>query len=180
MNATANLKNDHIHILKLTEVMERILENQEPDISHLEEIVSLIRNFADGLHHAKEEKLLFPKMVSKGFSYQQGPVAVMMSDHEQGRKFVKGMSDNILLYKGGNKAALAAIRENMQGYVELIRSHIAKEDIVLFRLADNFLSSEEQSTLLEEFEKAEKQSVSGSDSEGFAIRIDTLVQFYFL
>ena len=53
--ATQNLENDHQHILKLIEVMEAIVKITEPTISHLEEVVALIRQFADGLHHAKEE-----------------------------------------------------------------------------------------------------------------------------
>lgn len=178
MKATANLENDHIHILKLTCVMESILGSQNPDISHMEEIVGLIRNFADGLHHAKEEKLLFPKMVSKGFSFQQGPVAVMMSDHEQGRKFVKGMADNIALYKAGNTWVLSAIHENMRGYVELLRSHIAKEDQILFRLADNFLSPEEQAALLEEFVKTDTLSLAGATSADFVKKIDSMALAY--
>jgi hemerythrin-like domain-containing protein len=178
MKATANLENDHIYILKLTSVMQSILGNKEPDTSHLEEIVSVIRNFADGLHHAKEEKLLFPKMVSKGFSYQQGPIAVMMSDHEQGRKFAKSMADNTALYKAGDKSVLEAIYASMKGYVGLLRSHIAKEDQILFRLADNFLSSEEQAELLEEFEKTDKLSFTGTDSAGFVKKIDSLALAY--
>jgi hemerythrin-like domain-containing protein len=180
MKATANLENDHIHILKLTGVMESILESKEPDTSLLDEILNLISNFADGLHHVKEEQHLFPKMVSKGFSYQQGPVAVMMSDHEQGRRFVKGMADSIALYKAGNKSVLGAVYENMRGYVKLLRSHIDKEDHVLFRLADNFLSSDEQTELLEEFEKTDRHSLSGTDSAGYVRNINKLALAYHL
>ena len=48
--ATQNLENDHQHILKLIAVMEEIVRQGEPNISHLEEMVELIRKFADGLH----------------------------------------------------------------------------------------------------------------------------------
>ncbi len=65
--ATQNLENDHMHILRLIGVMERIIVNGNPNIEHLETIVKVIREFADGLHHAKEEQLLFPLMVQKGF-----------------------------------------------------------------------------------------------------------------
>jgi hemerythrin-like domain-containing protein len=71
MKATSDLENDHVYILKLCDIMEKITHEERPDISHLEDIVDLIRSFADGLHHRKEEDLLFPKMSEKGFHYTQ-------------------------------------------------------------------------------------------------------------
>ena len=110
--ATQNLENDHVQILRLIGVMERIAGTSDPDVEHLEMIVKVIREFADGLHHAKEEQLLFPLMVQKGFSNQTGPVAVMLHDHEEGRNFVKGIAENILLYKSGETSASQGIFSN--------------------------------------------------------------------
>jgi len=104
-NATQNLEDDHLHILRLIEIMAVMSKQPKPTIADLEEVVELIRQFADGLHHAKEEKLLFPLMAEKGFSLQHGPVAVMLMDHEQGRVYVKGMAEGIKLYKNGQKDA---------------------------------------------------------------------------
>ena len=98
-SATQNLENDHVHILLLIDVMVEMIKLPEPKVSDLEEVVELIRKFADGLHHAKEENLLFPLMAEKGFSLEQGPVAVMLMEHEQGRRFVKGMTENLVLFK---------------------------------------------------------------------------------
>ncbi len=176
--ATANLENDHVHILRLIDVMEQITQKNEANVEHLETIVSLIRNFADGLHHAKEEKLLFPKMVEKGYSFQQGPIAVMMQDHEQGRNFVKGIAENLQHYKTGNTSVLSVIYTNMIGYIELLRGHIAKENNVLFRMADNALTSHEQQMLLSEFEKVEKNHVCGSVVNDCINKIVSLTKEY--
>ena len=148
--ATKNLEDDHVHILKLIDVMEHITHTENPDVNHLEKIVYIIRNFADGLHHAKEENLFFPLLAEKGFSPTQGPVAVMLHEHVLGRNFVKGMADNITLFKSGNKAALSEIFRNMNGYSEFLRNHISKENNILFRMADNALSESDQNNLLEQ------------------------------
>mgnify|MGYP000474671764 FL=1 len=66
--ATQNLENDHIYILRLTDVMLAMVEKQSVNTEHFELVINLIRNFADGTHHAKEEDLLFPLMGEKGFS----------------------------------------------------------------------------------------------------------------
>ncbi|MCU0363110.1 MAG: hemerythrin domain-containing protein [Bacteroidales bacterium] len=178
MKATTNLEDDHVHILRLIDVMEQVTMKPGANTDHLETIVGLIKNFADGLHHNKEEILLFPKMVEKGFSFHQGPVAVMMNDHVQGRAFVKGMADNIALLKDGNRAALSAIYENMKGYIELLRAHIAKENNVLFRMADNVLSDSEQQSLLEEFVKINDSPVCGKHLENCIDQINFLDSIY--
>lgn len=176
--ATKNLEDDHVHILRLIDVMEYITRSENPDISHLESIVDIIRNFADGIHHAKEENLFFPFLAERGFSTTQGPVAVMLQEHMQGRNFVKGIADNITLYKNGNKEALNEIYRNMTGYAELLRNHIGKENNILFRMADRVLSESDHLNLLGKFEEAERNHVSTAGSEDYIERIQNLVSLY--
>ena len=177
-NATKNLEDDHVYILKLIDVMEIMTESVEPVVPDLEEAVELIKNFADGLHHAKEESLLFPLMAERGFSTKQGPVAMMLHEHTLGRNFVKEMSENIALFKNGDISALALIYSNMLGYGELLRNHIAKENNVLFKMADNALSESDQESLFIQFQKVENQSLSNNQKSDFIARIGKLAQVY--
>jgi hemerythrin-like domain-containing protein len=176
--ATKNLEDDHIHILKLIEVMERVIGSEKPDVSHLESIVDIIRNFADGLHHAKEENEFFPFLSKRGFSLSQGPVAVMLHEHIQGREFVKGIADNISLYKGGNNSALGRIYSNMAGYAELLKNHIGKENNILFRMADRALSETDNQELLKQFAEAEKTHEAAYPSADYINRIEQLASSY--
>jgi hemerythrin-like domain-containing protein len=176
--ATKNLEDDHVHILKLIQVMERVIGTENPDVSHLESIVDIIRNFADGLHHAKEENQFFPFLAGRGFSLTQGPVGVMLNEHVQGREFVKGMAVSIDLYKGGNVSALGRIYSNMAGYAELLHNHINKENNILFRMADNALSEEDHRELLNQFEEAGKNYSSGASSGDYIKMIENLASLY--
>ena len=134
--ATQNLENDHVHILRLTDIMLEMVEQKCTETDHFELVVNLIRKFADGLHHAKEEELLFPLLGEKGFSPEQGPVAVMLMEHVQGRNFVKGISDGIVELKKGKSGAIQLVYENLSGYAILLQNHISKENNILFRMAD--------------------------------------------
>lgn len=176
--ATQNLENDHVQILRLIEVMEKITESSVPNVEHLEMIVKIIREFADGLHHAKEEQLLFPLMVQKGFSTTSGPVAVMLHDHAEGRNFVKGMAEGISQYKQGNSVALKHIFTNMLGYANLLKNHIGKENNVLFRMADNVFSAAEQESLLLDFTKVENNQENNKSKDDFVAMIDSLAEIY--
>jgi hemerythrin-like domain-containing protein len=154
--ATENLENDHVYILQLTDIMEVIAESKNPDTGHIARIIEIIRNFADGIHHTKEENLLFTKLGEKGLSPYQGPVAVMLHEHTEGRNYVKGIEENLKLYKGGSSEALAGVRRNMLGYAGLLKNHISKENNILFRMADNVLSETDQASLLAAFKKVEE------------------------
>lgn len=176
--ATQNLENDHVQILRLIEVMELITQSDNPNVEHMETLVKVIREFADGLHHAKEEQFLFPLMVQKGFSNETGPVAVMLHDHVEGRNFVKGMAEKISLYKQGETTALKAIYSNMLGYADLLKNHIGKENNVLFRMADNAFTPAEQQSLLLDFTKVENDRESGQCKNDYVLMIDNLAGIY--
>lgn len=175
-SATENLENDHIYILRLTDVMEQIAQSDEPDILHIEKVVEIIRNFADGLHHTKEEEHLFPFLGEKGFSATQGPVAVMLHEHEQGRNFVRGIVENISLYRNGDRNAAGEIYLNMRGYAGLLRSHISKENNILFRMADRVLSEADHTALTEQFAAAEARN--GRGSADYIRQIEELASIY--
>jgi hemerythrin-like domain-containing protein len=176
--ATKNLEDDHVHIIKLIDVMEHITRTEDPDVSDLESVVDIIRNFADGLHHAKEENLFFPFLGQRGFSSAQGPVAVMLHEHVLGREFVKGISEGIALYKQGDKDALDGIYENMKGYAVLLRNHISKENNILFRMADRVLSEADHEQLLAGFAQAEKDHSRALSPDDYISRISRLATHY--
>jgi hemerythrin-like domain-containing protein len=176
--STKNLGDDHVHILKLTAVMEAITQLDLPATDDIENVVDVIRNFADGLHHAKEEKIFFPALGEKGFSSQQGPVAVMLNEHVQGRKFVKGIAENLESYKKGNKGNVSGIYLNMKGYADLLNNHILKENNILFRMADNALSDADQAALLEKFNIVEQNLPEGNRTADYINRIDILAKAY--
>jgi len=176
--ATQNLEADHVYILRLTDVMEKMVITISTDISHLEMVVSLIRNFADGFHHAKEENLLFPLMLEKGFSNEQGPISVMLHEHVEGRNFVKGMEAEINEYKKGKESVLPDIYANMQGYIDLLRAHIGKENNVLFRMADRVISPAEHQFLLNEFDAIEDANYGENKIQQFIIDIEGLESIY--
>jgi len=173
-----NLTNDHVHILRLTDVMERMVMSLATEAADMEMVVSLITHYADEFHHAKEENLLFPFLLQKGFSNEHGPVSVMLHDHAEGRRFVKGMASGIARYKAGDDTVLPVIYANMGGYVELLRAHIGKENNVLFKMADRVLTAADQEELLHEFEAVETNDFGNGKIRQFLADIEGLESIY--
>ncbi|HEX3007554.1 MAG TPA: hemerythrin domain-containing protein [Bacteroidales bacterium] len=130
--ATQNLMSDHDNILQLIEVMYIMAEQKSTNTDDIATVITIIKNYADGFHHAKEENLLFPSMIEKGFSKEQGPIAVMLHDHSLGRQYVQGMNTGLEQYKSGDNNALDLVYENMCNYGQLLQSHSAQENNVQF------------------------------------------------
>ena len=176
--ATQNLENDHVFIVKLTDIILSMVEKQSTNTDHFDLIINLIRNFADGTHHAKEEGFLFPLMGEKGFSPEFGPVAVMLHEHEQGRNYVKAADEAIRKFKTGNEAALQTVYENLSDYAYLLQNHIDKENNILFRMADEAFSNAEQQNMLLQFTDVENNVDREFNPENSKQKIDTLAGIY--
>ena len=176
--ATENLENDHVYILCLTDIILEMVEKRSQEIGHFELVINLIRNFADGLHHAKEENLLFPLLGEKGFSPEHGPVAVMLNEHTQGRDFVKAALNAIKEFKNGNQVELETIYENLGNYAFLLQNHISKENNILFRMADQVFSDEEQQMLLVQFDEVESNTGVDFNHVNSVQKINTLAEIY--
>jgi hemerythrin-like domain-containing protein len=116
-----------------------------------------IKGFADGCHHRKEEGVLFTAMEAAGMPSQVGPIAVMLSEHEQGRAYTRGMRRAAEQLRAGDESARADVVRNARGYAALLRQHIAKEDGVLFPMADQVIPVAAQEQVAEDFERVEHE-----------------------
>ncbi|MGC4064009.1 MAG: hemerythrin domain-containing protein [Polyangiaceae bacterium] len=97
--------------------------------------VEQFRSFLDGFHHGREEDLLFVAMQDAGFPRTQGPLAVMLSEHEMGRSRVQALAR---LGSGTgplSQAELVELREHASAFAAVLSAHIAKEDNVLYPMA---------------------------------------------
>jgi len=136
---TGVLREEHQLILKVLDVMEQIVANGEKaewNIDAMEECVAFFRLFADACHHGKEEDMLFPELESRGMSKEEGPIAVMLFEHKQGRALVAQMAEAIPSAREGQEAGLDKFGSAARAYINLLRGHISKEDNVLFNMAD--------------------------------------------
>jgi len=116
-----------------------------------------IKGFADGCHHKKEEGVLFKAMIANGMPSDTGPIAVMLAEHERGRELTRAMRGSAQRLETGDAAAKEEVLKSARGYVALLSQHIAKEDGILFPLANSVIPVSQHSQLLDEFEKVEHE-----------------------
>ena len=163
MRPTEILSSEHRVIEIMLQCLARMTEQAEAagrlDKEPAEQALEFIARFADGCHHGKEEQHLFPAMEGKGVAREGGPIGVMLSDHEAGRAFVRGMKAQVEAASNGDSTALSEFAVNARGYIELLTAHIHKEDHVLFPMADRAFTAENQKALLTAFDHVESHDM---------------------
>jgi len=121
---------------------ERLESPEEVVQEDLPRFVEFVRQYADARHHGKEEDLLFAAMVKNGFPREEGPLAVMYTEHDEGRRLVgllaelgnrEGTWENLARHHGA---------ESARRFTSLLRAHIFKEDHVLYPMAADQLPAE--------------------------------------
>jgi hemerythrin-like domain-containing protein len=138
---------------------QSIRNSGEVQGERIEKMLDFFREFADHCHHAKEEKLLFEKMEGRGVPVSGSPIAVMLQEHEEGRRRLKSVAEALPKAGSGDASAVASVRDNLLAYIRLLRGHIDKEDNILYPMADRLFTPEDQRALTEAFEKVEAEEI---------------------
>jgi len=97
-SATDTLSREHVYIKAVCGVLYQFSMKVLQGQGKVEDVkedwnlaLDFLVNYADGVHHAKEEDILFPALEEAGIPVQQGPIGVMLQDHTVARKLVREM-----------------------------------------------------------------------------------------
>ncbi|WP_052947476.1 hemerythrin domain-containing protein [Aneurinibacillus tyrosinisolvens] len=93
------------------------------------------------IHSAKEEEGLFP-VLGRHIGTQQGPIAVMEWEHSEAKRLLSAFEGQIKHREQAGEAAASLL-----GACETLLSHFAKEENVLFPMAQKILSEQEKEAL---------------------------------
>jgi hemerythrin-like domain-containing protein len=180
MEATDILVAEHEIILEVIGALEtqtgRLQAGNPVRTEFFLDAVDFIRNFADGCHHRKEEGVLFPAMAAGGLGAESGPIAVMLAEHVQGRAYTRAMEDAAKRLFAGESAAAVAVAENALGYGALLRRHIAKENTILFPMAERFIPEAKRAAVNAAFDRIETEETGAGVHEKYHALAEKLVR----
>jgi hemerythrin-like domain-containing protein len=67
---------------------EKLRSGKEVEARVLSDLVEFLQVFADDCHHGKEEHYLFPLLEKKGVLVSGCPLAVLLNEHDRGRRLM--------------------------------------------------------------------------------------------
>lgn len=164
------LKQEHEEISAFVDCLEArclsLMKGEEVQEAFFRAAITFIREFADGVHHKKEEDILFAYMLE-----HLGPLAEktirhgMLVEHQMARYHVMMMENclNSYLEHPDDLTKLHLLGEAMS-YVNLLRIHIEKENNAVYPFGEKNLSFDlsaeiDQKTLARLEEEKEKESM---------------------
>ena len=181
MRATQTLKHEHEVIVKALQVLDavaaRVAAGAVPPEPELGGLLEFFTVFADGCHHVKEERILFPALEAAGLPRDQGPLGVMLEQHDQGRRLVGLLRRELPALEqdqGARDRFVAAARE----YVALLEQHITIENEVLFPHADEMLTEQGDREISAAFDRHEELEMGADTHRRFHRLLDDLAQRY--
>jgi hemerythrin-like domain-containing protein len=155
MKCTDILSEEHRTILRALAILEQMAEwtekNRHVEPEDIEALLHFLRAFADEHHQQKEESALFPELMRTSLA-NDGRLRQMKFEHDQERSLVGGLEDALRTKQGKDFVHFA------NWLVRLIRTHIEKEDNILFELAQWSLSPEQDERITGELNKFQVDS----------------------
>ncbi len=143
----------------------------------LEAATTVITEFGDKCHHAKEEKVLFPALAKASPQTGAEIARRLTSDHRAFRQIVGTMKAQIPKAEA-DAAARALLAKNLDTYVRLLRAHIAAENTELMPEVDRAIPPAEREAIAEAFERIEREEVGAGVHEKYRGMIHKLADTY--
>jgi hemerythrin-like domain-containing protein len=152
MKSTNLLTQEHKLILRALDVLDNMAawaeKNGAVDEVDIAQILDLLRWFADAHHQAKEDTILFPAL-KRAVATQDRPVEHMMLEHEQERRLIEQIETAVRL------ARIPDFLSCVNRLSSTLRTHIYKEDDILFEFAKTALRPDVDDSLAAELEQFE-------------------------
>ena len=126
------------HVEKLIHSLQKWLnKNQEIYESSIQSLLIFFKEYADGYHHYKEERILFPKLNNHPDFSQQELIAELEEHHELFRDHLSTIKDSLA------RRDFEKVQDTLVIYVDELLDHIAVENDELFVMAESILTENE-------------------------------------
>ena len=141
--------------------MERLQLGKDVEAGVLNDLGEFLHVFGEDCHHGKEERYLFPLLEKKGVPVSGCPLAVLLNEHDRGRRLMSNFKQTSEAYNRSGNSDKEALMGTLHRIIELYPAHIWKKDYLLFPMTGKILSYTDQETLAGKFERHESEI--GSD-----------------
>jgi hemerythrin-like domain-containing protein len=177
MEPLEELREEHGAVMKALSILQGLtpkLDAQSPRAEEdLRRLLEFLTVFVDQCHHAKEEAFLFPAM-EKAHTRNKPLIDELIFEHEKGRMMVVTLGAALERAARGEVRDAQPLVETIQEYVPLFRTHIRKENGILFPEARELLSERDRQVMAREFEELEEKRIGKGRHEAFHRMIQEL------
>jgi hemerythrin-like domain-containing protein len=172
MRLTDTLEREHALVLRATRAGEQevryMRDTGECRPEALKALVDLFQCLTEACHEPKEEGLLFARLCRRGLSQEVGVLAQFYREHGELRSRLKAIADWLHAAKRGKSQDVASLAQQLDDYLKLMRSHIDREEDLLFGLANGLLTQQDQEELDDASKSMERVETDVGAEERYA------------
>ena len=155
MRPTDTLAKEHALVLRVTKAAEQevryIHDTGEYRAEEVGEVVDFFEFFAEACHDPKEERYLFARLQVRGLPADSGILAQFIREHRELTARLRDVEHWLRRDKKEGPLPPAELADLLTDYLDLMRSHVMREEELLFTLANGLLTDEDQEALEEAF-----------------------------
>ncbi len=171
MAVTAELEEEHRIIASVLPALERMADKLASgefvrgyDVAR---VLEFLREFVDGCHMGKEERVLLLALEGQGVARESGMVAEFLEEHREARRCVRVMTAAMAEAIGEDPSAEADFAAYAREYVALLRRHMEKEDAELWSLAREVLPEDDEARLEDAYAEVEREMLGEGGCKRF-------------
>jgi len=147
MNPIDSLRIEHGYIKQMLLVLNKINDNIEDQ----KNTIIFLKEYADKLHHGKEEDYLFKMMIQNKIPDELQQIDTLLNEHKAARGIIKNMPNDF--------------ENHAKKYIVLLDQHINKENNILFPAARRSLSESQMEILENGFEDIAQNKIGEAKFE---------------
>ncbi len=144
----SSFADEHRLILRVVNAFERYLHDFPVDTPEsrqdLQRFVVFFREYADLIHHEKEETILLPAMVHAGCDWEGADLKHVREDHQQERYLMRSLRQIAAqrgLWSGEDLRHLNAVGQEL---IDFLRAHMERETVLLYPAARTHITGEHE------------------------------------
>jgi hemerythrin-like domain-containing protein len=156
MRPTETLSREHVLLMLVTKTAEQeVRYMRDTGEYRRHEVGQLVEFFAEACHDPKEDGLLFARLCKRGLNADTGILAQFYRDHQEFTTRLRAIQHWLRKDSTEGPREVAELADQLEDYLNLMRSHIAREEEHLFALANGLLTDEDQEEIGRAFDAVE-------------------------
>jgi len=107
--------------------------------------------YSSSCHEPKEEELLFAALHRRGMAWDAPPLRDLVMEHAELHIALQSAEDWLPLARSGDVTARESLLHDLEVYLQLLETHLEKEDAILFPATPRWLTADDLEVLSDAF-----------------------------
>jgi hemerythrin-like domain-containing protein len=144
MKAVLKIQQEHRSISAVLHALKQLARDAQdpevkPDFAVFRAILHYIDQFAEQLHHPKEDQYLFPPLVGRAPT-AQALIDSLRAEHKEGERLIRELERALVLFEDSWPAGADEFKRTVDAYADFHWKHMRKEEEQVLPLAERYLS----------------------------------------